>query len=185
MPLLAAAINWPTLFASAGVSAVVGSVVSLIAVSSVTVRTERAKRREAARVALKQAVQPLLADLARYQFSDLRTSAKREGNSLPLEDYETVVKIREAALGLSALRRSMVDHRCREIFGRSWVQLAEDYPAGASGGLGAYLASATNSRGNEPHDGASSLFHRTYSKPPSQGGGKALRRQLRLLSKAR
>ena len=62
-------VDWSTLIASAGVSAVVGAVVSLVAVSQVTVRRGRAERREAARLAVAAAVKPLQLELARYTYA--------------------------------------------------------------------------------------------------------------------
>ena len=58
-----------------------GAVVSLVAVSQVTVRRARAERREAARLAVAAAGKPLQLELARYTYAaGQRTSSKRDND---------------------------------------------------------------------------------------------------------
>lgn len=76
----------------AGVSAVVGAVVSLVAVSQVTVRRARAERREAARLAVAAAGKPLQLELARYTYAaGQRTSSKRDNEAAHMDDHQHVV----------------------------------------------------------------------------------------------
>lgn len=69
-----------------------GAVVSLVAVSQVTVRRARAERREAARLAVAAAVRPLQLELARYTYAaGQRTSSKRDNEAAHMDDHQHVV----------------------------------------------------------------------------------------------
>ncbi len=69
-----------------------GAVVSLVAVSQVTVRRARAERREAARLAVAAAGKPLQLELARYTYAaGQRTSSKRDNEAAHMDDHQHVV----------------------------------------------------------------------------------------------
>lgn len=171
--------------ASAGVSAVVGAVVSLLAVSQTTVRQRRAERREAARLNLRQTVGALLDELARYQYQAGRPAPKRDDQHAHPEDHAAVVAIRAAAEDLPAWRRALIDRRSRRVFGAYWTDLARDYPSQLDGGSGSFtaqLAAHFHGRGGDPLD---SLIHRAYAHPPGHPTQTDLRRELRRLAAAR
>lgn len=184
--------DWSTALFTAAISAVVSVFVSLLAVATVTVKQERAKRRENARVALDAVVQPLIERLSRYRYSTGRTEAARDGGaSLDLGDLSSVIAIRRAASPLRAWQRAAVDRRLRTIYGGWMVETAKDFPASNntpdSAALGAFFGAALNA-GNGAVDRLSpehALITKTYSKPPSQAGGNALHKQLVKLAKAR
>lgn len=182
--------DWSTVLASAGVSAVVGAVASLLAVSQTTVRQQRAARRELARHILRQAVAPLLDELARYEY--LRrdnAKARRSGEAADMEDHARVVAIRAAATDLLGWRRALVDRRCGLVFGEYWTNLARDYPTKAAAGpgsLGAWFAAAVSDHDRKPGAGPrDGLMHRAYSRPPGDPLQAELRRELRRLAAAR
>ncbi len=181
-------VDWLTLIASAGVSPVVGAVVSLVAVSQVTVRRARAERREAARLAVAAVVKPLQLELARYTYAaGQRTSSKRDNEAAHMDDHRHVVAILGAAPDLPAWRRRLVDRRCRRVFGAYWCDLARDYPsAGETGGgsLTAWLASSMQDH-HGAEDPRSSHLHRAYATPPGSPVQDELRRELRRLAAAR
>lgn len=183
-------VQWETVLASAGVSAITGAVVSVLTISQITVRKARAERREASRLAVRAAVEPLLQELTRYIYADARITPKRDTDQTHLEDFAHVLRVRAAARDLPAWRRALVDRRCRHIFGPYWVDLARDYPTSAdadpsSATFAARLGSSMSRASSEREAPASSLFHRTYATPPSKRPGKRLTRELELLAKAR
>src|SRR5687768_8138741 len=149
--------DWPTFVVSAGVSAVV----SWFTVRALTVRKARTELAEAARLSVKEVVQPLLSELGRYEYIRL-PKAKRNGVLAALEDHTQVVQVRSAAEGLRWWRRALVKRRCRRVFGRYWVDLAEDFPTKDS--TLSFLASALKDDqvrdGETPTDG---LIHHAYS----------------------
>jgi hypothetical protein len=182
--------DWGTAFATAGISALVSVVVSLLSVATVTVRQERAKRREQARLALEAAVVPLRDRLARYRYTVAReTAARQPEGPAHLSDLEDLITVWRATSGLPAWRRFLVERRLRKIYGNGMVDLVRDYPTAPSesasnASLTAFFASSVS--GVEPKDQpTASLIHRTYSQPPSAGRGKPLTRHLSLLARAR
>jgi hypothetical protein len=178
------------LVASAGISAVVSAVVSLLSVRAVTVQQARAAQAEAARRAVRQAVAPLLDELARYEYLTDRPEPKRTSERSHMDDHAAVVRIRSAAAELPAWRRALVDRRCRRVFGYYWTDLARDYPSASNdpgaGSVGAWFASSVRgvhpTAGRGPLDG---LLHRAYCQPPGDALLKDLRRELHRLSAAR
>lgn len=180
-------VDWSTLLASAGVSAVVGAVVSLLTVSQATVRRARAERREAARRAVSAAVSPVLDEVARYEY--LRPpEPKRTLEQSHMDDHARLVIVRRAAADLPAWRRWLIDRRCRRVFGHYWTDLARDYPSALdsdSGSLTSWLAASTRdyraSAGRGPVDG---LLHRAYCERAGHPLVHKLRRELRRLAAA-
>ena len=86
--------DWSNAITTAGISAVVSVVVSLLSVATVTVRQERAKRREAARLKLEAAVAPLRDRLARHRYTAARETALRDaGGPAHLSDLEDLITI--------------------------------------------------------------------------------------------
>lgn len=174
--------DWSTVIFGAGVSAIVSAVVSVVAVRSVTVRRARAERAEASRLAVKGIVEPLLNKLARYEFIDGKPN--RTMDTSDLDDHATVVKIRAAAGGLPSWRRALVDRRCRRVFGRYWVDLADGFPSSDS--LHSWFAAAVKDDqvklGGLPTDG---LMHRAYMEPAGGSLQRQLRRELRRLARSR
>ena len=178
-----------TALATAGVSAVVSAVVSLAAVATVTVRQERAKKREAAREAVRSTVQPLQNALARYVFATGRDVPKRElGGAMALDDLADAMAVAAAAEPLPRWRRRLIDRRLGRIYGRAVVTLIRDYPTSkgtfADRAFTTWLSASLMALDMSDHPNQS-LLHRTYSKPPTSGTGKALARELRLLREAR
>lgn len=178
-----------TALATAGISAIVSTFVSLAAVSSVTVRQERAKRRENAREAIRATVQPLQHALARYIFGTQRDKAPRErGGVMALDDLADAIRVTQAAEPLPRWRRRLVQRRLGRIYGKGVMTLVRDYPvtAGAAqdGALTMWLTAALLQIDLADHPNQS-LLHLTYSDLPSTGTGKALTRELRLLREAR
>ena len=175
--------------AAAGISAAVSAIISLAAVSSVTVRQERAKRRENAREALRATVQPLQNALSRYVFGVSRNKAPREfGGAMALDDLADAIRVTQAAEPLSRWRRRLVQRRLGRIYGKGIMTLIRDYPispgAAPEGAMTMWLTAALLQIELPDHPNQS-LLHRTYSNLPSTGSGKALARELRLLREAR
>lgn len=180
----------PTILVSAGVSAVVGALVSLAAVSQVTIRRSRAERAEAARRAVRAMVGPLLLDVRRYR-AEMSAGLQREQDTGQGEDYVTVSRLLTVAADLSCWRRTLVLRRSRRIFGRAWTDLAELSPADPSspGSLfapilqaqyrAARLGAVTESR---PPPG---LLHRAFCQPPNGALLPRLDRELRRLAASR
>ncbi len=179
--------DWGTVAASAGVSAVISAVVSLLTIHQVTVRRARAERADASRQAVRKAVEPLLRELARYQYFG-REEPKRTSEMSHMQDHTYLVQVRAAATDLSGFRRWLVDRRCRRTFGGYWTDLAIDLPTGANdaGTFSAWLASGLKDgqlkTGEGPLDG---LVHRAYSLPPGHELQKKLRRNLKRLAACR
>jgi hypothetical protein len=181
--------DWSTAIATAGISATVSVVVSLLSVATVTVRQERAKRREAARLAFEAAVLPLRDRLARYRYTAARETAQREPEGpAHLSDLEDLIIIWRATDGLPSWRRFLIERRLRFIYGNGLVDLVRDYPSASESASDATMSSffAASVSGVEPPDQpTASLLHRTYSQPPSARKGKALAKHLSLLAKGR
>lgn len=183
--------EWGTLLATAGVSAVVSALVSLWAVRMVTVRRAKAERADAARRAVRAEAEKLLRALARYRYTEGRPTPAR-GNTAEADDHAAVVRIRNAATDLPAWRRWLVDRRCRRVFGDYWTDLAIDYPSDLESGAGTFIAhlnerlraKRADGRGNQSTP-ADSLIHRAYSELPGHPALDELRRELRHLAASR
>lgn len=182
--------EWGTVLASAGVSAVVGAVVSLLAVSQVTVRQARAAEREDARRSIRELAETQVRLVMRYSFVEREGSrAMRDSDdgTSHLDDHTTVAAILIAARGLSKMRRRLVERRCRRIFGRYWVDLALYYPSASANGEESFLVWLTANTGIVPtkNDSWESLIHRAYSKPPGAPEQRELGHELRRLAASR
>lgn len=178
-------VDWSTVLASAGVSAVVGAVVSLLTVSQTTVRRARAERRETARLAVADTAAPLVRELTRYRFQRENGKPRRDNANAHLDDLGKVMALRKAAANLSWWRRWLVDRRCRRVFGDYWADLARDYPSDRPAGeseFSTWLAASMSDR--HRGDPRESLIHRTYAAPPADPLAGKLARELRLLAAA-
>ena len=178
-----------TLLASAGVSAVVGAVVSVLAVSQTTVRRAKAERADAARQAVQAVVAPMRDELARYEFRQRPEPLRGPGRS-HMDDHAAVVQVLDAATGLPAWRRWLVARRCRRVFGAYWTDLAIEYPGDPTDAhtFSAWLASSlTRGRGSIPRGAGplDGLLQRAYSELPGHSRLKDLRDELRSLSHCR
>jgi hypothetical protein len=181
--------------ATAGISATVSVLVSLAAVATVTVRQERAKRREAARVELATLARPLRDRVARYRFAAEESAARFPGRTMrepggPIEsvDFDDVIAILRAIEPFPWWRRALVERRLRKIYGNGLVEVVRGYPISSDkpgeAGMSTWLRVSV--AGIEWKDSPTeSLMHRTLSQPPSPHVGKALARQLELLSRGR
>ncbi len=179
--------EWPTVLLSAGISAVVGAVVSLLAVSQVTTRRARAERADASRRALAAVVGPLRSDLRKYQLG-MNRGLQRGPATAQLDDHRLVSGILAASSDLPWWRRRLVERRCRRVFGDHWTDLARDWPydpssVGAALGpsLMAGIRAGKNGQSAAPVAG---LIHRAYTNAPGHVLLQQLDRQLRLLAAA-
>jgi hypothetical protein len=185
--------DWSTALFTAGLSAAVSSVVSLLAVSTVTTRQERAKRRETARIQLSDAVRPIQHQLARYTFAAEQSAAefpgrtmRDEGGPVETRDFDDVIAIIRAVEPLPWWRKALINRRLRKIWGNGLVEIVRDYPVTSDkpGEAGFAIWMRTSVAGVEWKDSPTdALLHRTFAKPPSPYVGKALARQLNLLAK--
>ncbi|NYG57107.1 hypothetical protein BJ980_000030 [Nocardioides daedukensis] len=178
-----------TALATAGISATVSALVSLAAVSSVTIRQERAKRRENARETLRETVQPLQHTLSRYIFGAGRAKAPRDlGGAMALDDLADAIRVTQAAEPLPRWRRGLVRRRLGRIYGKGVMTLIRDYPispgAAPEGAVTMWLTAALLQIDLPDHPNRS-LLHRTYSNLTSTDSGRTLARELRLLREAR
>lgn len=179
--------DWSTLVASGGVSAVVGVVVSLVAVSQMTKKQARAERADAARQEVAAKAGLLLAELARYEFvrSD---EPKRSRARAHLDDRIKASEIILAAAPLPWWRRSLVERRVRRVFGDYWTSLAIDYPstdASDTGSFAAFLASSIREANGDQRPGQfDGLMQRAYSTRAGDPLLRVLRRELRRLRSA-
>lgn len=179
--------GWTAVTVSAGTSAVISALVSLLAVHQTTVRRAKAERTDASRQAVRHAVEPLLRELARYKYLD-RTSPKRSEEQSHLEDHTCIVTIREAASDLPRHRRWLVDRRCRKTFGNYWTDLAVDLPTSAneSGTFSAWLASSLkDNKVSQVYGPTRGLLHRAYMERPGHPLQEELRRNLKRLAACR
>lgn len=178
-----------TLLASAAVSAVVGTLVSVAAVSQVTVRRARAERADAARRAVVGIVSPLRVDIGKYR-ARMLPGLGREPQTAQMADYETVSRVLAAAADLPGWRRRLVLRRCRRVFGRYWTDLAELSPADPSS-LGSIVAPVLVAEYQRLKAGADlsgrtdGLMHRALCCPPEDGMVGDLARELAQLAGCR
>jgi hypothetical protein len=178
--------DWSTLIVSAAVSAVVGALVSIAAVSQTTVRQRRADRRDQALVALKKIVVPLRMDLRLFELR-VRTGMKRTAERSHIDDHRLATAVLDTTEDMGRLRRLLVRRRCRRIFGEYWASLAEEMPyadhsldsAMVPALLGAPRLLESGALKSTPMDG---LFHRAYMRDPGGREQAQLRKELRRLS---
>ena len=96
-------VTWESAVVTAAISAIVGAVVSLLAVSQVTVRQRRAERRDDARIELRATVQPLRANVRRYQ-AGVNPGMRRDNNvQIHADDYVLASRLLTTAGRLGAL----------------------------------------------------------------------------------
>ena len=129
--------DWSTVIASAGVSAVVGTSASYLAVSGITVRQAKAGRRYAASEAISEVVAPILANVVKYQAGMNRI--QREEGVYHGGDFVTASAILTASKQLGTVRHWLVVRRCRRLFGAFTTKLADVSPTQGDS-LGAFLA---------------------------------------------
>lgn len=183
--------DWSTVFLSAGVSALVGTLVSLSAVHQTTVRKARAERADAARLAVRDLVAPILGELRRYEYVSPAEPA-RTPNRIHSEDHVRVSSILQTASNLPPWRRRLVERRCRRVFGEYWTDLAIEYPGG--GANDANPMTAWIVRSAKDQDGFATttergplkaLMQRAYSERAGHPLLADLRRELRRLAACR
>lgn len=133
--------EWETILVSAGASTVISTVVSLVAVPRTVAATERAKRRDLARVQLREAVQPWQSHLSRYRYR-ADGPPERRSDQYHSDDLTAVQTVFSIAQDLPWWQRWLISRRLRGIFGHGWVQLARDYPTEPTdqGTFGAMIA---------------------------------------------
>lgn len=120
--------DWSTVILSTGVSAVVGSVVSLLAVSQTTIRQRRAERHDQARQDLRKLLAPLRTDLRKYQ-SRMNAGLKREDLTTHHgDDYALASQVLVMAEQLSNGRRWLVRRRTRRLLGSFMFNVADIAP---------------------------------------------------------
>jgi len=177
-------VDWPTLLVSAGISAALSVVVSLLAVPHTVARTERAKRRDAAKVALREAVEPLQDHLSRYRFNPDAPSGRRVDVLMP-EDLGNVQRVLKIIGPLPWLRRLVIKRRMRRIWGRSLVQQAVEYPTSPTE-EGAFLSLLTAQVGGSipiVDVRTGNLAHDYFSGRRDDDTGRQLARELRRLAR--
>lgn len=150
--------DWSTVLLSAGVSAIVGAVVSIVAVSQVTVRRAQAESRYQAAQQIKALVAPEIARVVKYQ-AGMDEGQRREGGRYHSADFVMASQVLAIAESLGWLRRRFVRRRCRLVYGAFTTRLAEVSPTdGASlGSVMAPLMSATYG-GGDPSGSADNLL---------------------------
>jgi hypothetical protein len=178
--------DWSTVILSAAVSAVVGALVSLAAVSQTTVRQRRAERRDEALLALKKIVVPLRLDLRLYELG-VRTGNKRTAERSHVDDHRLATAVLDSTENMGKLRSALVRRRCRRVFGEYWATLAEEMPY-ADDSLGSAVVPALLGAPMLLESGAlksspvAGLMHRAYMGDPGSPEQTQLRRELRRLS---
>lgn len=129
----------PTLLASAAISAVVGTLVSLVAVSQVTVGKLRAERAEEARRSIRAFLLQLNRDVLAYQAGDA-PNLQRDPTTAHIQDAEDAATILEAAQDLPRWPRLVLRRRVYRIYGREFSALADRYSSTEERTLRAMLA---------------------------------------------
>lgn len=114
------------LLLSGAVSAVVGTFVSLLTVSQVTVGKMRAERAETARRTIREHLRQPSKDLVDFSLGDT-LKLERQPSMAYLADVETAAILLGAANDLRWWPRQVFRHRARRIYGRHFCYLAERY----------------------------------------------------------
>lgn len=175
----------PTLLASAGISAVVGTLVSLLAVSQVTVGKMRAERAEEARLTIRTFLRQPVRDIAAYRAGDA-DNLQRDAAVAQMQDAEDAATILEAGRNLRWWPRQVLRWRIRRVYGREFTALAERYSSPEARTFGALLApmlrkQVRSSRRGKPVTMLDGLLHRALSSSPESFLVKRLRVELYLL----
>lgn len=166
---------------SAAISAVVGAVVSLLAVSQTTIRQRQAERRDEARQSLRRTLQPLRAQVRKYD-RGLNPGAQRT-DALILDDHALATKVLAAAEQLGPVRRWLVRRRARRVFGPFVWAVADVAPTSGDGASLALLFAGSHPEkyGLEGGDDVYGLLLALRSDPGSPEV-RRLDRQLALLT---
>lgn len=178
--------DWSTVVVSAAISAIVGALVSIAAVSQTTVRQRRAERRDEALLALKRVVTPLRSDLRLCELG-IRTGNKRTSERSHIDDHRLATDVLDSTEKTSRLRSSLVRRRCRRVFGEYWTTLAEEMPY-ADDSLGSAVVPALLGAPRLLENGTlrsspvAGLLHRAYMEDPGSREQSQLHRELRRLS---
>jgi hypothetical protein len=176
----------PTLLASAGISAVVGTMVSLVAISQVTVGKMRAERAEEARREIRAFLRKVIRDVANYQAGHAE-HMQRDPSRGHIQDAEDAAVILSSAQDLRWWPRQVVRLRTRRIYGREFAALAERYPSPEARTMGALLGPMIKRQLQAPSGGKAvtmldGLLHRALSSSPNASQVRRLRVELHLLS---
>lgn len=178
-----------TILVSAAVSAIVGAVVSLLAVSQVTVRQAKAQRAYEAHQAVNAVVEPWVSDVGMYRLHRL-SSLERQPDTPHAEDHARVTEVLGAADGLPAWRRWLVRRRLLRLFGPFWLDLGSHRPADTST-LGSSMAVILQAQmhasrhGHDHREQVSGLYHRALSQEPGHPLQDRLIRELGRLAQCR
>lgn len=118
-------VDWVTVVVRAAISAVVGAVVSLIAVHGQTVRRMRAETSETARRTIREALAPTRLEVRRYRLDRSREAGpKRKADTAHGDDLVLTTTVVNAAEGFGAIRRHLFGLRSRRVFGREFYRIA-------------------------------------------------------------
>lgn len=112
------------LLLSGAVSAIVGTFVSLLTVSQVTVGKMRAERAETARRTIREHLRQPSMDLADFALGDT-LKLEREPTRAHLEDMETAAVLLAAAKDLRWWPGQVFRRRAHRVYGRHFCYLAE------------------------------------------------------------
>lgn len=175
----------PTLLASAGISAIVGTLVSLLAVSQVTVGKMRAERAEEARLTIRAFLRQTIRDVAAYQAGDAE-NLQRDPAVAHIQDAEDAATVLGAAQNLRWWPRQVLRWRTHRIYGREFSALAERYSSTEERTLRAMLAPMIKKQLQKSRSGRQvtmldGLLHRALSSRPESFLVKRLRVELYLL----
>lgn len=176
----------PTLLASAAISAIVGTLVSLVTVSQVTVGRMRAERAEEARLTIRAFLRQLIKDVSAFQTGDA-DNMERDPDIAHFQDAHDAAKILEAAEGLRWWPRQVVRWRTHRIYGREFAALAERYSSSEERTMSAMLGpmfrkQLQRSPNGKPVTMLDGLLHRALCSRPESWSVKRLRLELHLLS---
>lgn len=179
-------VDWSTVALSTALSAVVGTLVSLAAVSQTTIRQRRAERRDEARQRLAATVAAMRANVRKYQAGRHRGMKRDDPNTMHGDDYTLVSAVLHVAESLSPTRRYLVRRRCRRLFGAWLTETAEISPTESSS-PGAFLAplfAAAFAEGEyaDPEKRSTGTLHRALLTDPGSPELAQLERDLRRLA---
>lgn len=179
--------TWENVVLSAGVSAFVGAVVSILAVSRLTVGRLRAERTESAKRELLAAVRPLQLDLRRYEAGHKDMS--RDPGVFHSDDLLLAARVLDAARDLPRPRRWLVIRRCRRIFGHDCTEIASLYESENAALEGSAwiipLFASRVAKGEPARTFLDGLWHRALSAGPKSALFRAVSRELAHLAAAR
>ncbi|MEP7739153.1 hypothetical protein ABKW28_15995 [Nocardioides sp. 31GB23] len=181
-----APLDWSTVALSTALSALVGTLVSLAAVSQTTIRQRRAERRDEARQRLAETVAPMRAKVRKYQAGRHGSLKRDEPHTMVGDDYTLVSAVLYVAESLSPIRRHLVRRRCRQLFGKWLTETAAISPADGSS-PGAFLAplfvaAFAEDEYADPEKRATGTLHRALMTDPASPELARLERDLRRLS---